>query len=274
MAVISVFTFNGETDILKLHLAITSPFVDKYIIVEANQTFTGHPKPLYFFRDQRWFKQYWNKIDYFIVNNWEDEELWSLARNSPNTKGAHHWQREFYIKENILKALKASGVQDSDTVFVGDVDEIFDADPEGEEIKYPAKLKLKVYAYYLNNRSSEEFWGTYVAKYKDFKGKVLNHERSRTDIRTEKEYGWHFTSMGGVKEVQRKLNDSYTPETYNTAEVQLLLPERIEKGIDYLGRPFTFKKNEDEWPDYLLKNRQKFSHLCRKSPSRIREIVH
>lgn len=262
MANISVITYNGERDILKLHLSCTDSWVDKYIIVEANQTFTGRPKILYFFRDNRMFKKWWRKIDYYVVNNWEDETLWSLARNSPNTKGAHHWQNEFYIKENIQKALKHTGVQDNDTLYIGDVDEI----PEQYSGPLPAKLKLTVYAYYLDNKSSEEFWGTYVAPYSYVKDKVLNHERSRTDIRTQDTHGHHFTSMGGLKEVQRKLNDSYTPESYNTAEVQQLLPQRHREGKDYLGRPFTFTHDQDAWPNYLKDNRQLFRHLLRAAP--------
>lgn len=258
MAIVDIVTYNGERDMLKLHIGALYDVVDKFIILEANQTFTGHPKIQYLFRDMRYFKKWWPKIVYYSMNDWEDDDLWSLARNSPNTKGAYHWQREFYIKESIQKALKHEGVKDDDLCFIGDVDEIWEWP---HEVKLPAKLKLQVYAYYLNNQSNEEFWGTYVAHYKDFKGKILNHERSRTDIRTDDYFGHHFTSMGGLKEVIRKLNDSYTPESYNTGEVQLLLPERHRKGLDYLGRPFTFKISEENWPQYLKEHKKEFKHL-------------
>lgn len=258
MAIIDVFTFNGEREILKLHLSILGDYVDKFIIVEANKTFSGYDKPLYFFRDQRYFKPWWKKIEYYVVNDWEDEGLWDLARNSPNTKGAAHWQQEFYIKESIKKALIKAKVQDDDVVYLGDVDEIWSP---YEAVVGINKLKLKVYAYYLNNRSNEEFWGTVVAPYRAIKDKVFNHIRSHPEYRTEREWGWHFTSMGGLKEVQRKLNDSYTTESYNTAQIQELLPERHRKGSDYLGRDFTFQIDESQWPDYLTKNKAQYKHL-------------
>lgn len=263
MAIIDIFTYNGEKEVLKLHLNIVDPYVDRFIIVEANQTFTGQPKPLHFFQQQRYFKPFWRKITYYVINQWEDKALWDIARNSPNTKGANHWKQEFYIKENIQKALKGSGVQDDDLVFVGDVDEIWEGSESGEEVTYPAKLKLDVYAYYLNNRSNEEFYGTYVNTYKDFKDKILNHERSRKDIRTKETHGWHFTSMGGLKEVQRKLDNSYTAESYNTTEVQSLLPQRHKQGIDYLGRNFQFNLDEKDWPTFLKENKKQFEHLCK-----------
>ena len=52
--------------------------------------------------------------------------------------------------------------------------------------------------------------------------------------------------MGGLKEVKRKLNDSYTTESYNTYETQAQLPYRHRLGIDYLGRNFQFKRDESE----------------------------
>lgn len=261
MKVYDCFTYNGERDILKLHLNILAPYVDRFIIVEANQTFTGHPKELHFFREQRYFKQFWGKIDYFVVNNWEDETLWEKARTSPNTKGAFHWQREFYIKENIHKALRSSGVQDNDMVFIGDVDEIIDPAALYESDS-PIKARLKVYQYYLNNESSEEFWGTLIAQYGQIKDSCLNHLRSDPTLYSKGDpIGWHFTSQGGFKELQRKLDDSYTAETYNSPIIQAALKQNYENRLDFLGRNFTFKITEDSWPSYLKEHKKEYKHL-------------
>lgn len=270
MAIIDVFHYNGERDVLRIHLSAT-PWVDKYIICEAKTTFTRKPKELYFFRDQRYFKPWWSKIDYYVINdNYSDEEV-KLAQQSPNTKGADHWTWEFLQKERIKKGLISCGVQDDDIVYIGDVDEVPMQFHRETDAIYPSKLKLKVYAYYLNNRSSEEFWGTYVAPYRVFKDKILNHERVRTDIRTEKEYGWHFTNAMNLDSLRQKLNDSYTAESYNTPEVQSLLKQRYEQNRDYLGRAFFFREDESEWPPYLIANRGKYKHLLK--PNNGREIL-
>lgn len=261
MAVISAFTYNGESAILKLHLNILDNHVDKFIIVEANKTFTGADKPLYFFRDQRYFEKWWNKIEYYVVDDWDDIALWQQALNSPNTQGAEHWKREFYIKESIQKALKKWAKPD-DTLLIGDVDEVIDPTVQFTS-ETPVKAQLRVYSYWLNNRSTEQFWGTLIAQYKDVEGNCLNHMRSDTTLNsTGPLLGWHFTSMGGLEEVRRKLNDSYTPETYNTYEVQQLLPARMKNKQDYLGRDFTFKIDESEWPLYLQDNKKQFEKLC------------
>ena len=261
--VISVFTYNGEMKTLQLHLGILNNYVDRFVIVEANKTFSGYDKPLYFFQQQQYVKEYWKKITYHVVNNWDDTDLWEQAINSPNTKGAKHWKREFYIKENIHKALLAANVKNNDTLFIGDVDEIID--PEAKyESDTPIKAKLRVYSYWLNNQSNEEFYGTLICQYKDIRGKCLNHMRSDKALYSKGDYlGWHFTSMGGLEEVRRKLNDSYTTESYNTHEVQKSLPTRFKGNEDYLGRNFTFTLDETNWPSYLIKNRDKFKYLCK-----------
>lgn len=257
------FTYNGETAILKLHLSVLDKYVDKFVIVEANKTFTGADKPLYFFRDQRFFKQWWKKIEYYVVDDWDDPVLWETAINSPNTTGASHWKREFYIKEHIQKALIRVAPQQDDLIMIGDVDEIIDPTAVYESDE-PFKAKLRVYAYYLNNLSDERFWGTLVAEYRHIEGKILNHLRSEKGFYSMGDpLGWHFTSMGGVEEVRKKLNDSYTPESYNTYEVQQLLPQRIRDGTDYLGRPFHFKLDEADWPQYLKTNKAAFKHLIK-----------
>lgn len=262
MAVISAFTYNGESKILQLHLGVLYDYVDKFIIVEANKTFTGQPKPLYYFRDNQFFKPWWPKIEYYVVDQWDDIALWKQAILSPNTKGADHWAREFYIKESIQKAL-AKYAKPNDTLLIGDVDEIIDPTVQFES-ETPVKAKLRVYAYWLNNRSDERFWGTLIAQYKDIQGMCLNHMRSDQSLYSKGTYlGWHFTSMGGEDEVRRKLESSYTPDSYYTEEVKNGLTKRLESGQDYLGRPFTFTEDEFEWPAYLKKNREKFIKLIK-----------
>jgi len=264
MAVISVMTFNGENSILRLHLGILADYVDKFIILEANKTFTGKDKILYFARDERFFKPWLHKIEYYPMTQWDDTRIWEMAVNSPNTKGAEHWKREFYIKESIQKVLQFYHIKDDDIVIVGDVDEIIDPTVHFES-ETPIKAKLRVYSYFLNNRSNEVFYGPLIAQYKDIKGQCLNHIRSDTSLYSgDQDLGWHFTSMGGIDEVMRKLNDSYTAESYYTDEVKRQLSTRLSQNKDFLGRDFIYTLDEEQWPSYLKENKKQFAHLCRK----------
>lgn len=252
------FTYNGEADLLEIRLNILDKHVKEFIIVEAPTTFSGKPKPLYYEKDKERFKAWHHKIRYYVINeSYTDAEVLQ-SMDSPNTQGASHWKREFLQKESIKKALVH--LKDSDVVFIGDVDEIWNPDLILSRQDTLRKLKLKVYLYYLNNRSNEIFWGTLVGKYKDIKGECLNHLRTQT-WKTETEFGWHFTSMGGYEEVRRKLSDSYTRESYWTDWVENNLRDNVEKSKDFLGRGFTYRIDESELPRYLKDNKQKWKKL-------------
>ncbi len=228
--------------------------VDQFIVCEAATTFSGETKPLYFKEIQHLYP---DVIYYVIDENWTEEEK-LLAWSSPNTLGAAHWTREFLQKESIKKAL--IGLNSDDIVMIGDCDEIPDMTKVLKIKSWPLKLKLDVYTYYLNNKSTEQFWGTLVAPYGLIKNNCLNHLRTRAP-KSKNILGWHFTSM--AKDLPKKLTDSYTQESYATPEVLENLAYNIEHNRDFLGRDFEYKTDESQWPHFLKKNRAKYQNLLR-----------
>lgn len=266
--VYDVFTYNGETDILEIRLNILNDSVDKFIIVEAPTTFSGLKKPLYFEEQKERFAQFKEKIKYFVIEDYpSDLEILSLADKSPSVpkNGPEHWKREFYQKESIKKALL--GLDNNDICFVGDVDEIWNPETPIDYRKDDIfKLKQIVSTYYLNNVSSEPWAGTMATKYKNIKYACLNNLRNKslTKYTYVKNGGWHFTNMGGLDEIRRKLNDSYTEESYNTKEVQKNLEKRFGR-IDYMGRNHKYKIDESRLPKYVLENKEKYKNLFNQS---------
>ncbi len=254
MATIDVCTYNGETDLYEIRFNMLDPFVDEFIVVEANKTFSGHSKPLYFKSHKRFSEK---KVQYYAVEDWQDTKLWEMALTNKATKGADHWKQEFYIKESIKKAL--IHLDDDDLCFVGDCDEIWDY----RNIALNQKIKLKVYAYWLDNSSDEKFWGGIWTKYENIRNSCLNDLRN--DLPKSELYGgWHFTSMGGLDEIRRKLSDSYSEKDYWTPQIQENIGKSMEENKDWLGRNFEFKVDESEWPDYFKKNKDRYIYLCKK----------
>lgn len=262
MAIIDIFTYNGEVDLLEIRLSILSEHVDQFIIVEAPSTFSGKEKPLYFEMQKERFKPFLNKIKYFVIDDYpNDPEITALADSSPNVpqNGPEHWRREFYQKESIKKALLH--LNDADICFVGDLDEIWNPAVTLPTSIGVHKLKQVVYTYFLNNQSNEAWAGTLVTTYKTIRENCLNHLRTKKDVSYIENGGWHFTSMGGLEEVRRKLNDSYTSDSYNTAEVQKKLEYRFGNS-DYIGRSHIhFSVTEEGLPKYILDNKEKYAHL-------------
>lgn len=256
--VIDVCTINDEVDLWEIHYHTLFDYVDEFIVVEFDKTFSGKQKQPLGLRRDLWFDPIalWPKVNYFLIPEEQYEKYRELAEASPNTVGAEHWKREFMQKESIKDCL--THLKDDDLVFIGDVDEIWIPANWLQPGIQPKKLKLDVYTYYLNNRSSEEFWGTLYAPYKYVKDSCLNHLRANA-VKTLNVYGWHFTSM--APNLRKKLTDSYTHESYATPTVLDNLEYNIANGNDFLGRDFTYKVDESEWPGYLKQNREKYSHL-------------
>lgn len=253
MKIVDLVTYNGEKELWDIRYNVLKEYVDEFIVCEANQTFSGLDKPYYF--DE--LTDEYPDVAYFKMEEPMLEKYRWLAEVSPNTSGASHWKREFMQKEYIKETLEH--LSNDDLVFVGDVDEIWEP---VFDVTLPLKLRLDVYTYWLNNRSSEQFWGTLVAPYGLIKNQCLNHLRTHAP-RSTGTWGWHFTSMGGYNEVERKLRDSYTDESYFTPAVQEALAQNIADNRDFLGRGFTYTLDESNWPQYLKDNRAKYAHLCR-----------
>lgn len=233
--------------------------VDQFIIVESRQTFSGLPKPIYTeLSDTHFYDRIdtWPKVSLFTdEGNYTDEEV-QKALESPYTGGIERWVLEYLQKEQLARALE--GYDDEDIIYIGDVDEIWEyREPNGIE-----KLKLRVYAYWLNFRSTEQFWGTIRCQYKDIKGQCLNDIRNNLTYRTEDYQGWHFTNQGGMEALKKKITDQYNQEVFNSTLIHELMPQNF--GIrDFIGRDFTFTEDENEWPEYLKINREQYKHLLK-----------
>ena len=61
------FTFRDEFDMLEIRLRILDRVVDKFVICEADRTFTNQPKPYNFLANKDRFKQWEDKIIYLPV---------------------------------------------------------------------------------------------------------------------------------------------------------------------------------------------------------------
>jgi len=234
--IIDLFYYNGEEEVLEARLNILAPYVDKFIICEARETFSGVPKDLSF--KPLKFAQF--NIEYFIMEEYAGLRLEALK--SPNTgSGEHYWVREFIQKESARYALK--DCKDWDLVFISDVDEIWrpSLDYFMDDVIY--KPKQLPYLYYFNQRTDEDWlgWtGTVVCRYKHIKDGLINH--LRTDSMTEYEViengGWHFNSIFG-KELKQ---NAFKHPVYYDSNV-------------WRQREINMRVDESSLPDFIIKNK-------------------
>jgi len=278
--VYDIFTFFNELDLLEIRFEILDSKVDYFVLIECTETFSGKPKKLYFNENKHLFKKWEHKIIHHITDDptsgWDDlrnrlnnpnidklEE--NIIFNSLTTTnvppGELHWLKEFYQKECIKKPLV--GLNDDDICFIGDLDEIWNPDQVyniDESSIY--KLRQIPYTGYMNMRSSEPWAGTILTKYKNVKNACLNHLRTpwRTSYKFIDNAGWHFTFMGGPERVKTKL-ESYGHQEYNNNQVKDSIEYKLKNNQEILGRNFTLTLDEENLPQYLKNNKEKYNYL-------------
>lgn len=282
------FQFFNELDILKLRLHIMNPVVDRFVISEATETFSGNPKPLYYEENKEMFAEFADKIIHVVVDD---------------TPPGYTHDRDTFQKNAVGRGLK--DCTDEDIIIFSDLDEI----PNPEKIKEILQNfdRTKIYHFaqrlfycYLNmeevsgnllsyagefpeaERSKDgipgrkKWIGSKLCSYSLLKeqklqlGELRFPERKACGIRVE-DGGWHFGYMGGhgEKDVKKRVAEkvrSAAHQEYNKAEVLSDVADRIKDGKDIFGRNASFVQVEidETFPEYLRENQEEYSFLILK----------
>jgi len=268
--VYDVQTVFNEIDTWMLRFEILNDSVDYFVINEAPLTFSGKPKPLYFFDNRDKFAKYSNKIIYNVFD--EEKEGWD------------QWDRDREHKNGAMKAL--TNLDNCDIVFYSDADEIWEPssvnfDNFDEDTLYI--MHQKVFYYYLNtewydkNNPNIDTWrGSKYSSYKLLKQHSFDTFRNwdsyfHQNPMFKKEHiysgGYHFSFLGGADNIKYKI-DSYGHQELNVPFVT----NNIQSNIDSLQDPF-FRQNfgirkidmtPQTHPQYLLDNLDKYSQYIYK----------
>lgn len=248
------FTFFNELDLLELRLSILDPYVDRFILVESEQTFMGQEKLLYYAENKDRFAKWNDKIIHVIAPNIE-------IKSVPFER---HWLC-YALIESILQTIG----NPEDIAFMSDLDEIWNPDVLEQIDNNSHSLEQLNYSYFLNMRSNEAWTGTLTTKVKNiFVGfNKLN--------RTAKPFplpngGYHFTNMGGKDQVIKKILAYDHGHEINPQWVIDNIEKNMKEGGDYLGRytnyqgePWKFWLSEEEWPQFLKDHKEDYKHLCK-----------
>ena len=105
--IISTLLFNDEFDMLAVHLAITSNYVDRWIISEGNRTFSGLSKPYHLQENIDRFPEYKDRIIIMPI------DLTNFEAN---------WQCENQMRRGLQPAIDL--LDPNDIVIHADLDEI------------------------------------------------------------------------------------------------------------------------------------------------------
>jgi len=260
------FMYNGEADLLEIRFNLLGGLVDKFVMVEGIETFSGNPKVLAWIeRNRDRFEEWEDRVVYEIVSDYNDTEILAQIEARSEYVSGTPFIKAFYQKERLRKVLEKMSPDDEDIIIYGDSDEIinpvlldrlqFDLDDK------PHKLRQLAYSYYLNNRSEEDWRGTVITRYKNLRNGCLNDLRANP---VEEDIinggGWHFTNLGGLEAIKLKL-ESYDHQEANIPWVKDGLEERMKLNVDFLGRGYNMWIDESQLPQYILDNKGRYRHL-------------
>lgn len=278
LRVFDCFTFFDELDLLEIRLHELSDVVDRFVISEATSNFAGDPKPLHFSENRRRFSAFTDRIVHVVV------DFPSGMRS--------RWDRETYQRNALLRGLGEAAPDD--LVVLSDIDEI----PRAEAIRSaknspPGRFdvqcfELRMYNYFFNFESGERWLRSgpravrrrhlpVMERLRKVKGPVANpiqnairalrnsYEVGRPTRRiTLRDAGWHFTYLGGVEEIQKKIR----ARAGRNSKKDILDPDymdaRIREGLatnPRLKTRLTYRPLDGRFPRYLVENRERFAQF-------------
>jgi len=282
------FQFFNELDMLKIRLNVMSPVVDKFVISEATETFSGLKKPLYYEENKEMFKEFEDKIIHVVVDD---------------TPEGYTHDRDTFQKNAVTRGLK--DCTDEDIIIFSDLDEI----PNPEKVKeiladfkedkiyhFAQRLfycylnmeevsgKLLSYAGEFDGVKRKKWIGSKMISYKLMRemglqcGELRFPERKEIGIRID-DGGWHFGYMGGhgEKDVKKRVAEkvvSAAHTEYNSKHVLNQVDSLIKDGKDIFGRDAEFIKVEidESYPEYIRTHQKELDYLILKDEKKIIKI--
>ncbi len=252
--VFDVFPFNGEFMLLEMKLAEMAAWVDTFVLVEAAETFTGNPKPLYFAENpERLPAALRDKIVHVVVDHFPE-----YCRTA--------WAKEFFQRDAAIRAL--SGVcAPSDVVIISDTDEII---REEAVRNMPGPLvgaDLRLFNYYLNleNLTERPPVKTVFARAQLLASMGLSYLRLGSVRYRRKMFvpdaGWHFSSVGSASEIARKFASYSHTEWAGLDELQAAQTLAQARAGEF-GERYVTRDLGHDLPRFIGENRQRLSeHL-------------
>lgn len=283
------FQFFNELDMLNIRLHVMDSVVDKFVISEATETFSGLKKPLYYEENKELFAEFADKIIHVVVDD--------------TPQGGTH-ERDTFQKNAVTRGL--AGCTDEDIIIFSDLDEI----PNPEKIRQILQdfRQDKIYHFaqrlfycYLN---MEEVSGNLLSYAGEFEGverkkwigsKMCSYkllceqglllgelrfpERKEIGIRVE-DGGWHFGYMGGhgEKDIKKRVQEkvvSAAHQEYNSRHVLGQVTDQIKDGKDIFGRDAEFVRCaiDDTFPAYIREHQKELDFLIMQEEKGIEKAV-
>jgi len=291
MKIYDCFMYFDEDLLLDIRLNTLNNFVSKFIITEATYTHNGSPKKLNFNINN--FSKFKDKIEYFVVDKEPPNILKIKENDSKNTKGEklifNGYARDNYQRNELANGLKNANLDD--IIIISDLDEI----PNLKNINFSEiknkiiQFKQKMFYFKLNLFYENFTWFGSKAcrkknfispqwlrnikskKYSKFRLDLIFNKKKYSDIHYVSNGGWHFTCIRTPENLEYKLLNfahhyDYEESKLNLEDLKKIIKEKRimydhnidQKNNKWLSKLFLKKIDNDELPEYISSNQNKF----------------
>ncbi len=252
--ILDVFIFFNEIELLKIRLAFLGPYVDYFVISEANCDFSGKPKKLILSESFIKTLPYSHKIilHHESINLRNPAWLFKQVRYI-GRKAKFLWKIQDAQRNSTLKALK--NFQNHDLIIFGDLDEFpspASIDLISNQITLNESYSCSQHLYYYNLRTianSSLWYGTIFTSLEKFR-KILPHKiRSmRDDLPHLDQGGWHFSYFMTPDKIKQKISAIGSVEKItNHSLIQTTeIEEKIRSQKDIFNRDIQYRSNIKE----------------------------
>jgi beta-1,4-mannosyl-glycoprotein beta-1,4-N-acetylglucosaminyltransferase len=240
--IFDTFIYSGEEVLLISRIDYLSPYVDFFVIVESEETFSGNYREVDLNFQQQIHSRYGDKIRWIKIDR--------LIGKDP-------WEREAFQRQLICDGLE--DIQRGDVVMLSDLDEI----PSHKYLETLSKLdheeifiaEMKMFRYCEHLESFEKWYGTIAFKYfasiPDLQLLRLRavrywmEEKSRIVI----DGGFHFTTFLNARKFKEKIK-SFSHTELNTFpyNIPFFLHLVIKLGVTLDGKEILNLNIENQAP--------------------------
>ncbi|MBL0749130.1 hypothetical protein [Nocardioides baculatus] len=216
---------NDELDLLELRLEHLSPYVDRFVIAESAQTFTGEPKPLHVTQNLDRFAQYADRMEIVIYAPGRDDSA---------------WDRERLARTTLLQRLQQ--LEEDSVVLLGDVDE-FPSSSQAQALQTvdgPVVVPLDTFYRRANWRLELDtpFLKTKAMPVRDLPGDLhaLRLDEELPEVTGER--GAHLSFMGfdAAALAAKLLAFSHTEYQFAASAAERVLGVSDDMALDHFGR--------------------------------------
>jgi hypothetical protein len=265
MKVIDNIAFCYDYDILEIRLSILYDYVDKFVILECDHTYTNLYKGYNFEKQQSRYKKWMDKIEYIKVKGpgfadpW-DNEHWQWEQLKLGWKDVHPEDLVLLCRcaDEIPRPEAIDLMKNSNFTFFN--------------LIFPAFfMKFN----YIDTNAHYDAWGKAFKGHHQSRGRIspISNFVSISEDKTISIHhaGWHLSYMGDEEWIKNKLTN-FSHSEMNVPRVidNINIDKHIANGEDCLNRNVnTFKSvNFDSYfPKYLLDNKEKYKQFILPDPN-------